>query len=413
MSVAGFGLRRADPWGWWDQKDAEGSVPYHWEQAQLAVANRDLSLARSQLDRCLDICPLNPRVQFLMARTCRRDGDDSAWKLHLMMAEALGWPRQQIILEQRLQRAESGNSWSVEADLLDELNRLPPEEVLILEALVKGYLNNVRYPDAVEFTTIWIQRYPGDWLAYLYRGRAFQGMSVYSRAIADFQETLKLRPGSILAELWLADTLLADRQYREALDHYQDYMQTVPDDRDVLFAMANCQFSLGEPEARATLDNLLAKYPNHATGLFLAAKMDMVEGASSKALKRLQQAMALTPRDPEILHLLSLALRQLNRKAEADQFDQQFHKLLDQAEQMEQVRRKIQSQPEDASLRYQAGKLSLEIGQEKEALHWFQSVLWIEPDDRPTHLALADYWKNHGQDRRAAYHLRRAEGKRR
>jgi Flp pilus assembly protein TadD len=141
--------------------------------------------------------------------------------------------------------------------------------------------------------------------------------------------------------------------------------------------------------------------------------MDMVEGASSKALKRLQQAMALTPRDPEILHLLSLALRQLNRKAEADQFDQQFHKLLDQAEQMEQVRRKIQSQPEDASLRYQAGKLSLEIGQEKEALHWFQSVLWIEPDHRPTHLALADYWKNHGQDRRAAYHLRRAEGKRR
>ena len=77
------------------------------------------------------------------------------------------------------------------------------------------------------------------------------------------------------------------------------------------------------------------------------------------------------------------------------------------------LKERIANQPDDATLRYQAGMLCLEMVLEKQASDWFQSVLWIDPNHRPTHLALADYWAKHGQPQRAAYHRRRAEGKRR
>jgi len=412
IAELGVGLRLADPWRWWSQPEPEETLRNHWEQANLASDKGDVALAKSHLESILALCPANAQAQFLMARTCRRSGDSAVWR-HLAMAQSLGWPRPQIILEQRLTRAESGDTWDVEEALLDELNQLPPEERLILEALVRGYLNNFRFIDAVELATPWIERYPRDWPAYLYRGRAYQGLARLEEAISDYRDALRIRPDAILAKLWLADVFLANRDYQSALDNYQAYRQMVPDDWEALFAMAESQFSLGQPEARATLESLLAKHPQHLGGLLLAAKMDLAEDAPEKALSHLRQALAITSHDPEVLQTLSRVLRLLNRQEEADQMEKQYRRVLDHAQQLRQLKEKILSQPEDTTLRYQAGMLSLEMGREKEATDWFQSVFWMDSDHRPTHLALADYWAKHGQPQRAAYHRRRAEGKRR
>jgi tetratricopeptide (TPR) repeat protein len=412
MIAAILGLRWADPWGWRQEQTLGKTVRVHWEQANQASDNEDIALAKSHLEAILRICPLNAQAQFLMARTCRRSGDPAGLR-HLRLAESLGWPRDQILLERRLLQAESGDTWTVEESLLDELNRLPPEERLILEALVKGYLNNFRFVDAIELTTPWIQRYPQDWRPHLYRGRAYQGLTRWEQAIADFEECLKIRPDALLARVWFADTLLAFHEYQKALDNYEIYRQMVPGDWEVLFAIAECQFSLGRPEARATLDNLLAKHPRHLRSLLLAARMDMTEDAPDKALAHLQQALAVNSHEPDVLQTLIRILRLLNRQDEADQMEKQYRQILDKVEQLWHLKEKIPNQPEDATLRYQAGMLCLEMGQEKEASDWFQSVFWIDPNHQSTHLALADYWAKHGQSERAAYHRRRAEGKRR
>jgi tetratricopeptide (TPR) repeat protein len=412
LTGVAVGVRLADPWRWWGQKAPEESVYYHWEQANQASDNGDVALARTHLEAILAMCPLNTRARFLMARTCRR-ADDSTARQHLSLAESLGWPRDQIILEQRLTQAEAGDIWSVEKDLLDQLNRLPPEERVILEGLVKGYLNSARFVDAAEIATTWIKRFPRDWPAYLYRGRAYQGLGRWGEAVSDYQVALKIRPDSIPARLWLADTLLASHDYQYALDNYQTYSKMAPDDAEALFAIAECQFSLGRPEAAATLENLLAKYPKQLRGLILSAKINLVEGAADKALVRLQQAQAIAPHDLEILQALIAVLRQLNRQKEADQLQKEYSRFLEQGQELSRLREEIQSEPGDVSRRYQAGKLCLELGEEKEGFDWLQSVLFIDPDHRPAHLALADYWAKQGQPQRAAYHLRRAEGKRR
>jgi superkiller protein 3 len=407
VTAAGVSLR----WPWRSHKSAPETVREHWEQARRAIEERDFSQARKHLDRCLEICPVNAEAQFLMARTCRRDGDVIAFNEHLMMAKSMDWPEEQIILERQLQRAASGNSWSVEQTLLDELNRLPPEEVLILEAVVNGYLNNARYIDAIEITNTWLRRYPDDWLAYLYRGRANQGLSLYERAIEDFERAQKLHPDFLQTQLWLADALLADHQYEKALRHYQVYVQAGPSDADILLAMALCQVSLGKPEARTILDQLMADHPNDAGIILLAAKLDLVEDKPDQALRRAREALSLSPNDPDIVYFVAQALSRLNRTSEAEQFKKEHYVLFAKADELLHLKKKIEVEPQDASLRYQAGRMCLDIGQEKEAFGWFQSVLWIDPTHRPTHQALAEICKKHGQVERADYHRRRAEGK--
>ena len=216
LAGLGLGLRWAGPWRWWSQTAPPANIDYHWEQAKEASDKGDLAIAKSHLEAILTLNPLNARAQFLMARTCRRDRDPSA-AMHLSLAQSLGSPYQQILLEKRLEQAESGDTWSVEEALLDELNRLPPEERLILEALVKGYLNNFRFLDAVELATPWIERYPHDGLAYLYRARAYQGLGRWGDAIKDYREALKILPDSMTARLWCADSHLALHDFEEDL----------------------------------------------------------------------------------------------------------------------------------------------------------------------------------------------------
>jgi tetratricopeptide (TPR) repeat protein len=407
MVGVGLGLRMADPWHWWDRKTSEHSVHRYLDQANLAIQDGDFALAKTHLQAILEICPLNARVQFLMARTCRRD-DDPAALGYLDLAESFGWPRDQILLEHRLRQAQSGDTWSVEEALLEELNRLTPEEQVILEGLVKGYLNSARFADAVAIATTWIKRYPDDWLSYLDRGRGYQGLGQWEKAISDYQKVLKTHPESISATLWCAEAFWALNDYQNALDTYQAYRKMAPDDWESLFAIAECQFSLRQPEARATLENLLNKHPQHRRGLLLAAKIDMAENAPAKALPNLRKAMELGSPDPEVLQALIVVLQELKRFEEADQVEKQHRPILEKTKQFNQLKGKIQAEPRDPSLRYQAGILALELGHEKDARDWFQTVLYIDPGHRATHLTLADYWSKHGEPERAAYHRRRA-----
>jgi tetratricopeptide (TPR) repeat protein len=346
-----------------------------------------------------------------MARACRLTGDPDAWLFHLRIAQYLGWSLHDIQLERRLGEAQSKNIWKVEEELRrDVLEVSPGEKLLTIEALINGYLENDRPSDAYHLALAWTLEYPDDWLGWLSLGRACQLNLSWQKAISNYEKTLELKPDQGQARLWLGETLVSDTQHDRAMTQFRAYLQDHPGDPSALVGLARCQFSQGlVDEARATLDELLSLHKESAAALFTRAQLEQAE-APEKALPWLRKAVAIAPNEPNILHNLVLALRAAHREKEAEDFAQRLKERRAKATQLVELQMRILKDANNVELRFQLASLNLELGKEEEAAHWFQTVLWIDPDHRPTLSALADYWRKRGDSARAAYYSGLAKG---
>jgi tetratricopeptide (TPR) repeat protein len=410
LATIGVVATRA-PWRSWLGL-SDNNLSETWDNAQKALEIHEYETARSLLADCLQVSPYHSEAHFLMARACRLTGDMDAWLFHLEIARYLGWPLHDVELEQRLGEAQSKNIWKVEERLKDEVLEAPPaEKLLIIEALINGYLENDRPKDAHRLALAWTMDYPEDWLGHLSVGRASQLNASFEKAIQSYKRVLELRPNEPKARLWLAQTLNVSTEFEQALPHFQTYLESNPGDPEALVGLAKCQYSLGDVEgARKTLDGLLSHDPNYVPALLAQGQFVQSEDPQ-KALPWLRKAVAVEPNDPNILYNFVLTLRAAKKEDEAALFDKRFKVIQAKLTQLNNLKMELLKDANNIELRYQVGILNLEMGKEEEAAHWFQTVLWIDPDHRPTLRALADYWRKHNDSRRAAYYHNRAEGK--
>jgi len=321
----------------------------------------------------------------------------------------LHWPQRQIQLEQQLQEAQSGYLAGVEQALLAQANTFGPEEELILEALMRGYIYDERLDEAQTLVNEWVKRRPEGWLAWYYRGLTHQAKRLNNKAEADLEHVLELNPEQRDSHIVLGLLYHGEGRYQEAAEHLKWYLGRVPYEADALYALASCQSSLGQmAESRLTLERLLKHHPNHAAGLLLQGKLQMTQDEHEAACASLQRAQSLRPNNVEILQNLITALSQQGRTNEAARYDKRLKELRDITQQLGKLKRKIQQEPEDVTLRFQAAQLCLKACWEDESAHWFQTILNLQPNHRATHLALADYFEQHGDSRRAAHHRAKA-----
>jgi tetratricopeptide (TPR) repeat protein len=382
-----------------------------WEDAQKAMQAHEYDLARDHLEKCLQASPFHAEAHFVLARACRLTGDLDPWLFHLRIAQFLGWPSEAINLEYRLGEAQSKNIWMVADELKDEvLQADPADKLLIIEALINGYLVNDDPKSAHRLALAWTMEYPDDWLGHLFVGRAYQLSMSFDKAIASFEKVLELKPDHAKARLWLGQTLVVATEFERALKHFQIYLQSHPGDPDALVGLAKCQFSLGDVEAaRNTLDDLLRQDPKNVQALLARGQL-MQSQAPEEALPWLRKAVEVEPNDPNIVYNLFLALRAAHKEEEADFYDRRLKEIRALTERLAPLQQQLLKDPNNVDLRFQIAGIFLKLGKEDEAAHWFQTVLWIDPDHRPTLRALADYWGKHDDARRAAYYAGRADG---
>lgn len=387
----------------------------HWRQAGDAIAARDYTQAIAHLKQCLESWPLNAEAHFLMARTCRRANQFGDWQQHLARAAVLNWPKNQIDLEMQLQRAQRGDIWEVEDALMDRLNTRPLEEVLILEAVVNGLMANDRLVDVQFITTIWIDEFPEDWLPLIYRGNARLRLNGKTEdVVADFRRVLELKPHEVEAHLSLAIVLANNGDVGGALPHFQACLESLPDDPRVLFGLAYCHYSLGQSqEARNVLKRLLAQDSKHAAGSFLQAKIELTEGEPEQAYQWLIKADRLQPKEVDVTTALLQVCRQLGKTQEADNYQRLLDEIRARDAELDRLAREIKSRPDDISLRFRLGLACLKLGRDQEASHWFQGILWKQPDHLPTLMALADHYQSKGNRKMANLFRLRADKARR
>jgi len=175
--------------------------------------------------------------------------------------------------------------------------------------------------------------------------------------------------------------------------------------------LANCRYSLGEVDAaRTILNELLAKRPDYTPALLLRAQLEH-SGIRRKALPWLLKAEAIAPNDPQVLSVLVLALRELHRNDEAQKYDQQLKDQKSKTDDLIKLRQQVLKDGDNLELRFKMASLHLQLGDDDEAAHWFQTILWIDPTHRATFRALADYWQRKGNPTRANHYRSLAEGK--
>ena len=68
--------------------------------------------------------------------------------------------------------------------------------------------------------------------------------------------------------------------------------------------------------------------------------------------------------------------------------------------------RQLLDDPSKTELRYQIGVELLRVGRDETAVAWLSSALLEKPDHKPSHRALAAYYRRIGDAPRAAEHLR-------
>jgi Tfp pilus assembly protein PilF len=109
---------------------------------------------------------------------------------------------------------------------------------------------------------------------------------------------------------------------------------------------------------------------------------------------------------------LALVLRRLDRTAEADAAHRRFTERRRLRWELEAASREAEAAPRDAGRQqYEAGRLSRAVGDDDAAARWFRQALRIDPNHRPSHAALAEYYARQpdpAAQARAAEHGRRA-----
>jgi tetratricopeptide (TPR) repeat protein len=392
--------------------DAADGPHFHRRQAEEALQAQDFPRAREHLERCLTFWPAHAETRFLLARTCRRADDAVAWQTHLRAAEALQWPAEEVQFEQQLMQAQAGKLNDVEAPLRGQLGSGGAEEELILEALVKGYLDVYRLPECAHWATYWIERHPERWQPWLYRGRAHYLNHATGRAAADYRQALQIKPDLHQGRLWLASALLLGGQFSDALPEFETYLRDDPDDAAGLLGLATCHLELNQQgPAETTLDRLLAHKPDNAAALLVRARLEMARDAPEQALTWLKKAEAVAPHEGDILNALVLASRQLGRQADAKSYQERLDEIHKQTMRLDEARKQIIRNPKEVAPRYEAGVLCLHLDRFQEALDWLLGALALDPNHQPTHQALADCYEKLGDAQHAAYHRFRAEPK--
>src|SRR5262249_3978374 len=156
----------------------------------------------------------------------------------------------------------------------------------------------LRLQDADLSLRLWLDRWPDDVQALLWRGEVHERLLRKEEALAAYRRAVELSPDQDDTRLHFAELLLRARQPEEAAKHLDILPHRQPENTAVLLELARCRRLQGEAaEARMLLDAGLAADPNNAGLLSERGLLAVESGQPKEAEPWLRKAVALAPYD--------------------------------------------------------------------------------------------------------------------
>ena len=417
---------------------------YEMRAAEQAMNQRDFVAAVAHVARCLAARPNKTEVQLLAARIKRRaifpilpggaDGPGACLTAgsvryrgsyddvlhHLALYAELGGLTELLDLEHSLLRTQTGegsmvvesgdDTTTVEHVLQSWVRDNHPDTPLILEALVKGYLQSYRLAEALKCLNIWLQRQE-DIQAHLWRAWILERLGDSADGLKDYQQALALNPEHDKVRQRVAEILLRLSGPAEAITHYELLQQRRVTNPALILGLAQCRKALGgSDEARRLIDGLLAEHPDYVPALIERGKLALDQLQEDEAERFFRAAVQLAPYEPLANYNLYLCLLRRGQKAEARELANKRERIEKDMSRMDQLSREVAKQPHDASLRCEAGTILLRNGLKEDGRRWLLSALKEDPYHAPTHAALGELYEKEGNHALAAFHRQSAAG---
>ena len=210
-------------------------------------------------------------------------------------------------------------------------------------------------------------------------------------AAATFRQTLERVPNHAGAHSGLAYVLRSQGKRREAGQHFALAAKLLPNNTDLPLEAATEQREARQfDQARATARGVREAFPHYLPALHNLAETERAAGRHEVALEILEEGLARSPRDAQLLLKAAHCLRVLQR--------------LDEAKTM--YRRVITEQPGNGWAYVGLGQSAKRQGQLQEAEECFAQALAVAPADTALRLDLASEQRDmgHFDEARSAAH---------
>lgn len=357
--------------------------------------------------------PDRAEVHYLLAVANRRAGRLDRVMEPLEQASRLGWSPKDLHRQYLLLLFQGGNFADSETHLRDMLLRQNlPNDVAeeIYEALVKGYLSEMRAEEAVVCLDHWIRWRPANIEARLLRAELLGMTQEYDQELAEYRAVLGIDPDHVEARMRLARLLMRSSQVREARDHFKRCYELEPENGQVLLGLAECEMRLGNLEAanqyltfaeRLNLPNDVATIVYSMRGQILVRQQKYEE-----ALKPLKQALKVSPNNSDALYAMGQCLIRLGRKQEAQGYLERSRQTTLDAGRMQDLLVEVLTDPTNPELRFRIAKQLQAVGMEDEAKTMLLTVLRYNRRHEGAHQMLAEYYRKKGNRQQEQRHRR-------
>jgi predicted Zn-dependent protease len=378
--------------------------------AVTALERRDFENARRHLARCLEARPNDAAYQFLAARAARRAGNLEEAEVHLFACQRLeeeggATPGGDTRLEWALLQAQRGQLADVEGFLRARLREDHPDSLLIWETLSWELMWSGRYTEALDCLNRWLKRRPEDYEALVRRAWVAEHLFDIQAALDDYGKALSVDPKQDQVRLRVAEILVEKNQAAEVLEDLERLRARQPGNMAVGLCWARALRQVNRfEEARNVLDSLLSSHPKDAQALSERGLLASAMNQPVEAERLLRLAADRDPANRQVNYNLYQCLERLNKKEEAQRVLAKQVRTDQQVKRMDQLIRGVMKKPYDPALRYEVGMIFLRNNFTADGLRWLNSALTADPQHRPTHEALAEYYDTTGDKTQADYH---------
>ena len=343
--------------------DIEAQFAY----ARLAVHAEDWALATQQVERVLVVQPERTDALILRAQIAlKQEQGELALQ---QFAEALQRNPDDVVLQQAYARLLVDlENYDAAREQYYQLLKRQPDDAQVVYSLALLSLEDDRLDEAEKMFKKLLKLGAQEQQAYYYlgaiaedQGKNKSAMEWYGKVtesdhlfeaqvrmaniaaldgdVEDARERLRklrLAQPSQSQRLYLVEGSLLTRidWHEEAFKLYSDYLQTRPDDIDVLYARALAAEQLGRlDQAEADLRQVLKLEPDNARalnalGYTLADRTDRYD----EALKLIEKALAQTPEDPSVIDSMGWVMYRLGRLPEAHDYLKKAYSITPDAE---------------------------------------------------------------------------------